>query len=114
MLQKPLSYVTGDDLAQIIRSGRNKHAIIDLRDDDWVRGNIRTATHIPSREFDYERAKRLAQELEQNKIENVVFHCHFSQQRGPTGAGLFRRVLEVELPDSKMDVYVVNYLCFNI
>lgn len=109
-MYKPLSYVTGDELAQIIRAGRNKHAIIDLRDDDWVRGNIRTATHIPSREFDYERAKQLAHELQQNQIENVVFHCHFSQQRGPTGAGLFRRVLEVELPESKMEVYVLYFI----
>ena len=104
MLSEPLSYITGDDVAHLIRAGNNKHAIIDLRDDDWVRGNIKSATHIPSREFDYERAKQLAEELEQKNIENVVFHCHFSQQRGPTGAGLFRRVLEVELPQSKMEV----------
>ncbi|KAL0481709.1 dual specificity phosphatase [Acrasis kona] len=102
-----LTYLTGDELVQLFNSDE-KFAIIDVRDDDWVQGNIKGSMHIPSAQFDHTRAKKLAEELEKRNISTVIFHCHFSQQRGPSGAKKFSNVVEWEMPNSKFDVRVLQ------
>lgn len=54
--------------------------IVDVRDDDFVGGNIPGTLNIPSRRFG-SRVDALVDELKDN--EAVVFTCALSQQRGP-------------------------------
>jgi rhodanese-related sulfurtransferase len=99
-----LVYVTVDEVKKLILAGNKSFAVIDLRDDDYIRGNIKNSMHIPSRTFNTTRAKQLADELIKKNVDNVIFHCHFSQQRGPTGASLFTEVIEREYPTAKMQM----------
>ncbi|CAG8976986.1 hypothetical protein HYALB_00009780 [Hymenoscyphus albidus] len=61
----------------------DKVAIVDVRDDDYIGGHIRTSLHVPSHTHSHA-IPGLVQKLKTRKI--VVFHCALSQQRGPRAA----------------------------
>jgi len=54
--------------------------IVDVRDDDYIGGNIPGALNVPSRQMS-SRVEELVEELKD--LEAVVFTCALSQQRGP-------------------------------
>ncbi|KAH7927775.1 hypothetical protein BV22DRAFT_1127093 [Leucogyrophana mollusca] len=81
--------ITGEELAKIIKSEKipNKdYLVIDVRDEDWVGGNIKGSRNIPSADF-----PAIVHELvnETNDIPVVIFHCALSQLRGPKAAKIY-------------------------
>jgi len=84
VLMSSLSYVTAEDVEDLLKSNASKVAILDVRDEERKEdGHIAGSVHFPSATF---------WDNEQNVLEaikgkvKVVVHCSFSQQRGPTCA----------------------------
>ncbi|KAK9240299.1 hypothetical protein V1525DRAFT_370576 [Lipomyces kononenkoae] len=63
-------------------------AIIDVRDDDYIGGHIKTSRHHPSSSFAVG-LPYLHAELQEISV--LVFHCALSQQRGPAAANMYLR-----------------------
>eukprot|EP00894_Picocystis_sp_ML_P004920 jgi/Pico_ML_1/55437/g1120.t1 len=77
---------------------RESTVIVDVRDTDFQGGNIRGALNVPSEHF-YNDAQvdKLVARFAQSRY--VVFHCMFSQQRGPFCASKFAsRLGAAQLP----------------
>jgi rhodanese-related sulfurtransferase len=99
-----MNYVEHTDLAQWIREKR-KVFIVDVRDEDFGPEKIKNAVNFPSESFDQSACKSLLEMLE--KVENVVFHCALSKQRGPFCANTFTEFL-VENNNKEVKVFVLR------
>ncbi|KAI1740895.1 Rhodanese-like protein [Xylaria scruposa] len=87
-------------------------AIVDVRDDDYIGGHIRTSLHFPSRSLDATMPTLLRKLADK---ETVVFHCALSQQRGPSAALSYLRAKEADAggkegasKEKKQKVYVLD------
>ncbi|KAI0251970.1 Rhodanese-like domain-containing protein [Lactifluus subvellereus] len=85
----PVKYISGDDLSAIIKSDkrpRKDYLIVDVRDDDYIGGNITNCHNVPSVTFldNLDDLVRDAKEIPQ-----VIFHCALSQSRGPKAARIY-------------------------
>ena len=78
-----LKFITGDQLAALIRAKTSGLSVIDVRDDDYIGGHIINSQNVPSATHDY-RMPELVRTLRDQ--DTVVFHCSLSQQRGPRSA----------------------------
>ena len=68
-------------LAEIIKSSKVAHrdyVVVDVRDDDWVGGNIKNSHKAPSAKFSSDVDSLVAKTKE---VPVVVFHCALSQSR---------------------------------
>lgn len=87
-------YMTGDDLAQMMKSDKTPakdFLVVDVRDDDYEGGNIKGAMNYPSREFLLNVDKLVA---ETKDVPVMVFHCTLSQVRGPKAARIYQETRE--------------------
>lgn len=71
--------------------------VVDVRDSDYIGGHIINSLHIPSIQVQSQ-LQNLFENISQNNITVVVFHCMLSQQRGPRAALQFGRFLESTHP----------------
>ena len=100
-------YVEPEVLAAWIAAGRTGLAVVDVRDSDFRaartgRRKIRGAWHAPACELRSD-AVPLVQAL--RGADTVVFHCMFSQQRGPACAQAYaqhRRKVTPPLPAQRV------------
>jgi len=74
------------DLSKIIKSGKHPgkdYLVIDVRDSDFIGGNIPNCRRAPSVTF----SDTLDDLVRDTKgVPQVIFHCALSQSRGPTAA----------------------------
>eukprot|EP01027_Heterolobosea_sp_BB2_P014426 GEZU01020716.1.p1 GENE.GEZU01020716.1~~GEZU01020716.1.p1 ORF type:complete len:190 (-),score=10.89 GEZU01020716.1:149-718(-) len=93
MSTTPVTYITAEELERHINPDGSvtttKFLVVDVRDDDFRGGNIKNALHMPSEGF-LDSMHKLADRVQQEKIEKIIFHCMYSSQRGPTAALHFR------------------------
>ncbi|KAJ1022231.1 hypothetical protein NDA13_005145 [Ustilago tritici] len=99
------SYVDGDTLAETVRKhasdpNQKEVAIVDVRDDDFVGGNIVTAKNHPSSRIDDEIEDLVYGPLKDYK--QIIFHCHLSQARGPKAAGKYAQARQAALDSGKL------------
>ncbi|OXV10313.1 hypothetical protein Egran_01926 [Elaphomyces granulatus] len=83
-------------------------AVVDVRDSDHIGGHIHSSMWVPSATLDLH-LPELVRTL-QNK-EKVVFHCAYSQQRGPSAALRYAREREQTLgieESKKQEVFVLE------
>ncbi|KAH7914304.1 Rhodanese-like domain-containing protein [Hygrophoropsis aurantiaca] len=83
--------MSGEELAEIIKSDKlpNKdYLVIDVRDDDWIGGNIKGSRNIPSLTFSATVGELVT---EVKDIPTIIFHCALSQLRGPKAAQIYER-----------------------
>ncbi|KAJ4482284.1 Rhodanese-like domain-containing protein [Lentinula aciculospora] len=95
------SYITGDELAELIRSGKTPkkdYLVVDVRDDDYVGGNIVGGVNMPSREF-LNNVDLLVKETKDVPL--VIFHCALSQVRGPKAARIYKETRYNVLSETK-------------
>ncbi|KAJ7784285.1 Rhodanese-like domain-containing protein [Mycena metata] len=105
-----MKYITGDELAKIIKSDKvanRDYLVVDVRDDDYAGGNIKSALNLPSREFQmgvYDLVQKTAD------VKTMVFHCALSQMRGPKAARLYEETRNnLNLASEKpQEVYVLR------
>ncbi|KAH8833922.1 Rhodanese-like protein [Flagelloscypha sp. PMI_526] len=88
-------YISNHELAALIRNPDNQMrkniAVVDVRDDDYPGGNIVDVIHSPSATFNLE-VNQLIDDLKD--VKKVIFHCAFSQQRGPKAARIYEETRE--------------------
>lgn len=92
-----VSYIRPSALATLLRMQHDlpvvdrRIAVVDVRDDDHVGGHIAQSLHIPAATF-MSNVDSYAREISQSN-DVVVFHCAFSQVRGPKCARMFAQAL---------------------
>ncbi|KAF9077516.1 Rhodanese-like domain-containing protein [Rhodocollybia butyracea] len=93
------SYISGDELAEIIRSKRPKedYIVVDVRDDDYAGGNIVGSINMPSNTF-LDSVDTLVKETKD--VPMVVFHCALSQVRGPKAARIYKETRQNVLSET--------------
>ncbi|PXF41440.1 Dual specificity phosphatase Cdc25 [Gracilariopsis chorda] len=92
------SYISRDTLASMLRSS-NPPVVIDVREDDRIGGHIKSSVHIPAP--DLRRDPSLYLKHVKGK-DTVVFHCMYSQLRGPTCAVRFWYALDKARKDGRL------------
>ncbi|EEB97631.1 hypothetical protein MPER_03014 [Moniliophthora perniciosa FA553] len=83
-------YITGDELADIIKSSKvakKDYLVVDVRDDDFEGGNIKGALNKPSKDF-LMHVDELVKDTKDVPL--VIFHCTLSQVRGPKAARIYQ------------------------
>lgn len=78
-------YITATEVLELVRKG-TATVVVDVREDDHAGGHIKGSVHVPAPTFRSNPGKYL--QLAEGK-DNVVFHCMFSQYRGPSSANAF-------------------------
>ncbi|KAJ6452553.1 Rhodanese-like domain-containing protein [Mycena vitilis] len=106
-----MKYISGDELAEIIKSDKVAHQdylVVDVRDDDYAGGNIKSALNLPSREFHHKGVHHIIENKPDVKV--VVFHCALSQVRGPKAARIYEETrTNLEVGKNKpQEVYVLR------
>lgn len=84
-----IRYISGDELAELMKSDKTPafdFVVVDVRDDDYVGGNIRGSINIPSREF-LMNVNGLVKKTKEVPL--IIFHCTLSQVRGPKAARIY-------------------------
>lgn len=107
-----VKYMSPDELAALMRSGKvpmKDYAIVDVRDDDWVGGNIKGSRNTPSHVFLTKVDDLVAQTQD---VPIVIFHCALSQVRGPSAARVYsetRGIIQAEgQEDGPHEVYILR------
>merc|ERR1711916_351159 len=87
-----LGMMEAKELTTLLRNQVAKHSpllVIDVRDDYHHGGHFIASRNIPSASFDAQ-LPFLVQELQGNPdVTMVIFHCFYSQVRGPAAARRF-------------------------
>lgn len=101
-----IKYLDAPQLYQWLKQGSNSlgqpFRVIDVRGSDYVGGHIKSCWNYPYKQLTQgektmeELKNRLVDENSTDGPINVVFHCAQSQQRGPSAALKFLRLLEDE------------------
>lgn len=86
-------------------SGKD-YLTVDVRDEDVAGGMIHCAVNEPSETFN-QRLPALIDEW--TGIKNIVFHCMYSQIRGPKAARRYMRAVNGKNPDQKVHVLVGGF-----
>lgn len=97
------------DLADWLSSDSESVRVIDVRDTDFdVGGHIIGAVNIASNRFDEdEEVDQIIEIL--YEYDKLVFHCMYSQQRGPRCAQKFRMRLEQKTNISSLpDIFILE------
>ncbi|PPQ85162.1 hypothetical protein CVT25_004169 [Psilocybe cyanescens] len=100
-MSQTLRYINGDELADIMKSGKvpKDFVVVDVRDDDYVGGNIKGSMNYPSAEF-LSNVDGLVKETKE--VPFVIFHCALSQVRGPKAARIYsetrKNILSNDIP----------------
>ncbi|KAH9969556.1 Rhodanese-like protein [Russula dissimulans] len=98
------------DLSEIIKSDKlpgEDYLVIDVRDDDFVGGNIPNCRNAPSVTF----ADNLDDLIHDSKnVPQVIFHCALSQSRAPKAAQqyAYRRNLLQNDNDTEQRVLILR------
>lgn len=100
--EPPYAEMEHQELARLLRAGEPV-TVVDVRDSDRAGGHVKGSLHIPAADFT-ENAKRYAEEFKGRK---VVFHCMFSQVRGPTCAGALTRAAKSVRADERPVAFVL-------
>ncbi|KAJ3731283.1 Rhodanese-like domain-containing protein [Lentinula guzmanii] len=93
-------YISGDELAEIIRSGKTPkkdYLVVDVRDDDYAGGNIVGGVNMPSKKF-LMNVDQLVKET--RDVPLVIFHCALSQLRGPQAARIYKETRQNVLSET--------------
>ncbi len=103
-----VSYISARDLAARIHDAtlQTQTLVIDVRDLDRDFGYIPNSRNVPECTFD-EHVEKLAAEVAALAAEHhVVFHCMFSQVRGPKCAMKLHENLTANHPNAQCKMYV--------
>ncbi|KAI6129797.1 Rhodanese-like domain-containing protein [Pisolithus croceorrhizus] len=90
-----VKYISASELANVIQSDKKPwkdYLVVDVRDEDWIGGNITGSHNAPSQSFLTEVDKLMK---DTKDIPMVVFHCRYSQERGPKAARVYEETRNI-------------------
>ncbi|ORZ19401.1 Rhodanese-like domain-containing protein [Absidia repens] len=102
-------FVDSDEVVRLIRDptkvvGKD-YIIVDVRDDDFIGGNIPGALNVPASKI-LDSASELAQKY--STVPKVYFHCALSQVRGPKSARIYNEFLHLQGISTQQQVMVIR------
>ena len=103
-----VGYIEPEALAKLLSSEAESKLVlvVDVREDDFGIGKIPGSLNIPFHSF--ENSYDILVEATKGK-NYVIFHCHFSAQRGPSAAAMARDFYEkAYLPGERPTVLVLR------
>lgn len=108
-----IKYLDATQLFQWLKQGSaslgNPFRVIDVRGSDYIGGHIKGCWNYPYKRLSQDETAmnelktRLREPITGDEVMNVVFHCAQSQQRGPSAAMKFLRLLS----DQELDHFKV-------
>ncbi|GLD94912.1 hypothetical protein PINS_up003537 [Pythium insidiosum] len=115
MAEPRADYIAASELATALRRTADaRPVVIDVRDEDFVGGHIRGAVNVPEWQFrDDDFVDQLVEKY--RHAPQIVFHCMFSQVRGPRCANRFLQRVQSLLEESerpRVQVLVGGYTRF--
>ncbi|KAL7424192.1 Cdc25 phosphatase Ibp1 [Cryptotrichosporon argae] len=103
-LQPAFKHISPGQLAGIIKArpagALAEFAVVDVRDSDFVGGNIVQALNYPSERF-HDSVAGLVDRLKD--VPQVVFHCALSQARGPKAARIYAETRSLVVPEAERE-----------
>ncbi|TFK73641.1 Rhodanese-like protein [Pluteus cervinus] len=105
-----MRYIAPNELADLIKAEGKvatvDYIVVDVRDDDYVGGNIKGALNQPSGEF-LQNVDVLVKATKDVPL--VIFHCALSQVRGPKAARIYEETRNNILgPNDAQEVKVLR------
>ncbi|EAU85771.2 hypothetical protein CC1G_04988 [Coprinopsis cinerea okayama7 len=105
-----VKYITGDELAALMKDdtkqAKKDFLVVDVRDDDFIGGNIVGCLNKPSGEF-LNTVDELVKDTKDVPL--VIFHCALSQVRGPKAARIYKETRENLLgPNQSQEIAVLR------
>jgi rhodanese-related sulfurtransferase len=99
MFTTSVTRISSLNLRELILNANKKFQVVDVRDDDFSVGKIVGAINVPSSVFE-DKLEELSSNLLKQQKKNVIFHCHYSQVRGPSCANSFKRFVDEKYPET--------------
>ncbi|KAF9046086.1 Rhodanese-like domain-containing protein [Panaeolus papilionaceus] len=94
-------YMNRDELAELMKSdkvAKKDFVVVDVRDDDFVGGNVKGCVNQPASDFLMTVDGLVAKTKD---VPVVIFHCALSQVRGPKAARVYaetrRNILDKDI-----------------
>ncbi|KAI8089189.1 Rhodanese-like domain-containing protein [Halteromyces radiatus] len=101
--------VDSEELVKLIRDPTKQvgidYVIVDVRDQDFIGGNIPGALNIPANQI-VDSATELVQKY--SKVPEIYFHCALSQVRGPKSARIYKEYLHLQGITTDQQVKVIR------
>lgn len=110
LMTSDYEYVAPAVVAELLDVSRGTGvAVVDMRDTDrqeggWINGSI----WFPSQDASKERYADLLESLRKSQVHSVVFHCMFSQARGPKAARTFSALFPPHVRGGNMKVMILE------
>lgn len=71
-----MNNITPQNLIELL----NNSIVIDVREDDFIGGNIINAINIPYTNFNFNNLNKILENIDKK---NIIVHCMYSSLRGP-------------------------------
>jgi rhodanese-related sulfurtransferase len=84
-----ISYMEPKEIEKKIKNKLDNYLVVDVRDDDYELYKIKGSKNYPSYKFEKE-AEKLYDYVKSKSIQDIIFHCTYSQVRGPKAAKHFQ------------------------
>ena len=106
-----IQYIEPSELASWLRTAsieRGPVQVVDVREGDYTRRmcKIKGAINFPANQIRADNAKGLLDIVREEP--NLVFHCMYSQQRGPTSSQIYKRAAATGEFARQQNVYVLR------
>ncbi|KAG8762701.1 hypothetical protein FRC12_008903 [Ceratobasidium sp. 428] len=104
-------YISPTELSELIKSDKKPmkdYAVVDVRDDDFIGGNIVGCVRAPSNNY-LTTVDGLVTKTKD--VPKMIFHCALSQQRGPKAARIYAATRNGRLgagETSPQEIYVLR------
>lgn len=80
-------YCSGSELKRLLKTHPDQVLVVDVREEDFTRGNITGSLNLPFHTFPSSALSLLKSRLRESPpVGIIVVHCRFSQIRGPAAA----------------------------
>ncbi|QRV92463.1 Dual specificity phosphatase, catalytic domain [Ceratobasidium sp. AG-Ba] len=104
-------YISPVELGELMKNGKEPmkdYVVVDVRDDDFIGGNIVGCVRAPSNNY-LTTVDSLVTKTQD--VPKMVFHCSLSQQRGPKAARIYAETRNNRLNSGdvpQQEIYVLQ------
>jgi rhodanese-related sulfurtransferase len=105
------TFIEGSQLEALLSDSSKKagkdFVIVDVRDEDFKYGNIKSAVNIPAHEL-LANPDAAVEQVLKAEPQTIIFHCALSQVRGPKSARAFAEAMKSIPGEKKPEVVVLR------
>jgi len=97
-------YTSPKELHDLVKSEKvagKDYVVVDVRDEDFIGGNVKGCLRAPSQTYEANVTDLVSQLRD---IPTVVFHCAYSQVRGPKSARIYAERRDASAPEDSPEI----------